>query len=149
MIKKIEAMNELFDSFTPEQETYAIENEFPYVYSKASSFLEMGAEEYRANDFFKQPPLDFDEEDLAILQHGCNQILAGVGMSFENPFTGLDVDGFYALMRMFHFESIKRKTRHGQEFNDEKGAIDCITFKHAVDGRTCAYYNFCAYPKLD
>jgi hypothetical protein len=149
MNKDIIAMNELFDSFTPEQESYAIENEFPYVYSKASSFLVMGAEKYRANDFFKQPPLDFDEEDIAILQDGCRQVLAGVGMSVENPFTGLDVSGFSALMRMFHFESIGRKTKYGKLLNNEKGALDCITFKHMVDGRTCEYFNFCKYPKID
>jgi hypothetical protein len=143
------AMNELFDSFTPEQETYAIENEFPYLFSKASSFLMIGAEKYRANDFFKQPPLDFDAEDIAILQHGCKQILAAVGMSSENPFTGMDVGGFYALMRMFHFEPIDRSTKHGKMFNEQKGAMDCITFKHMMDNRTCTYFNFCPYPKLD
>jgi hypothetical protein len=149
MNRDIIAMNELFDSFTPEQEAYALENEFPYVYSKASSFLVMGAEKYRANDFFKQPPLDFDEEDISILQHGCSLVLSGVGMSVENPFTGLDVAGFSALMRMFHFEAIGRKTKHGKVLNNEKGALDCIKFKHMVDGRTCEYFNFCRYPKMD
>lgn len=149
MNRDIIAMNELFDSFTPEQQVYALENEFPYVYSKASSFVVMGAEKYRANDFFKQPPLDFDEEDISILQHGCSQVLAGVGMSVENPFTGLDVAGFSALMRMFHFEAIGRKTKHGKVLNNEKGALDCIKLKHMVDGRTCEYFNFCRYPKMD
>ena len=149
MNRDIIAMNELFDSFTPEQESYAMENEFPYMYSKASSFLKVGAELYRKDDFFNQPPADFDEEDIAILQDGCRQVIAGVGMSVENPFTGLDVTGFSALMRMFHFEAIGRKTNHGKVLNNERGALDCIKFKHMVDGRTCEYFNFCRYPKMD
>ena len=59
----------LFDSMSEEQQNYAIENQFPYIYSKASTFLKIGAELYRKDDFFNQPPSDFDEEDIAILQH--------------------------------------------------------------------------------
>jgi hypothetical protein len=132
-----------FKSLTEADRQTAQENRFPYIYSKAALFLKMKPEIYRKNDFFGQPPAEFDEEDIAILKHGCQQVLEGKGFKKENPFTGLDVFGFSALMRLFHFQQLSRKTFHTYEHEERTGILDCITFRHLVEDTEVVYYNFC------
>jgi hypothetical protein len=70
-------------------------------------------------------------------------VLEGKGFKQENPFAGLGVGGFYALMRMFHFEPCGRKTLHLHKHDGKKGMLDCITFRHMVDENEVLYFNFC------
>ncbi len=84
-MKEYEALSE---SFTDADRKTALENRFPYIYSKAALFLKMKPEIYRKNDFFAQPPAEFDEEDIAILKHGCEQVLEGKGFKKREPVHG-------------------------------------------------------------
>lgn len=123
-----------------------LDNQFPYIFTKAFRYLKIGPEKYRKQDFFKQPPIDLDSEELEVLTSGCKQILQGIGFSESEPFTNLDVSGFYNLMRLFHFQYTDRTTKHSFVLNNKKGILDCISFKHYVDdNRTCVLYNFCCY----
>jgi hypothetical protein len=139
----LKEFNAFFQNFSDADQTLAIQNRFPYIYSKAALFLKMKPEIYRKNDFFSQPPADFDEEDIAILKHGCEQVLEGKGLKKENPFTGLGVLGFSALMRLFHFERVSRQTFHTYQHEGRSGILDCITFRHMVEDSDVVYYNFC------
>ncbi|RAR73828.1 hypothetical protein [Flavobacterium aciduliphilum] len=149
MKNQLETLNEVISKFTEAEKKLMNENRFPYIFSKAWVYLKMGPEKYRKQDAFSQPPLDFDDEDLEILAHGCRQVLQGVGLTKENPFSELDVLGFSALFRLFHFQKFDRKTEHNVVFKNKKGAIDIITFEHAVDGGQVVYYNFCEYLTID
>jgi hypothetical protein len=144
-----EALNKLINQFSDAEKRIAESNRYFYIFEKAWLYLKLGPEKYRKNDAFKQPPLDFDDQDLEILANGCRQILEGIGLTKEKPFTELDVMGFNALFRLFHFENVQRQCKHGFIINDTKGALDSITFQHVIDGSQVVYYNFCEYPAFD
>jgi hypothetical protein len=145
----IKSLDEIMDPMPEEAQLLLLDNQFPYLHTKAVLFLRIGAEKYRKNDFFKQPPADFDTEDIEILTNGCKQIMEGNGFTRETVFQDLNVGGFYALMRMFHFESISRETERGVVLDEQRGAIDKITFQHTMDGRKATLFNFCVYPKRE
>ena len=135
--------SKLLEKMTEEEKALIEEFRFGYIYFKAQLFLEIGPEKYRKEDAFHQPPIDFDSNDIEILKNGCKQILDGAGLIPEKAFTNLDVLGFSALFRMFHFSSISRKTKYSFLLNGKKGVLDQITFEHVVDGTRVTYYNFC------
>ncbi len=145
MEEKKDRLDIVFDKMDEKTSELAIENRFPYIFSKAELFLRIGEEKYREGDFFKQPPENLTVEDIDILKDGCEQILIAKGLTEENPFQNLDVSGFNALMRMFHFESLQRSTKYKVVIDGKKGCIDKITFKHIVDNSEITYYNFCSF----
>jgi hypothetical protein len=145
MKEKKDRLDIVFDAMDEKTCELAIENRFPYIFSKAESFLRLGAEKYRKGDFFQQPPANFTEEDIALLKDGCEQILNAKGLTEENPFQNLDVSGFNALMRMFHFEPFQRSTKYQSVIEGKKGCLDKITFKHVMDETEVTYFNFCLY----
>ena len=145
---ELKSLDEVMDAMSEEHQLQALDNQFPYLFTKAELFLKVGPEVYRKEDFFGQPKTT-DSEELEMIKNGCIQLCHGKGLSAENPFTDLDVSGFNILMRLFHFESESRKTRHGITINGQRGALDGITFKHVIDNRIATYFNFCVYPKFD
>jgi len=147
-ISQKEALVNVLNQFSEIEKNNAESNRFSYIFSKAWLFIKLGPDKYRKNDAFNQPPSDFDDEILEILMKGCRQVLKGFGMSKEKPFTELDVLGFSGLFKMFHFHEIKRQCKHGFILNGNKGALDCITFQHLMDGSQIVYFNFCQYPSL-
>ena len=148
MNNSFKQLERLMVGMTSEEHANAIENRFPYIFSKAHMFLKMGHENYRENDAFHQPDVNFTADDIEILKSGCRQLLEGCGLTKERALTGLDVAGFYALMHMFHFEPISKNTIHGFKKDNIRGAMDKITFRHLMDGEKAILYNFCEYPRL-
>jgi hypothetical protein len=141
-MKKV-TFESVFDSLTAEQqETYTL-NQFPYLFAKAQLYLEIGPDLYRKNDFFQQPPIDIDPTDLKAIKTGCEQILEGKGFELDSPFQDIGVSGFYRLMELFHFEFVSRKTKHGYMLHGFKGALDRITFSHALNNHQITLHNFC------
>ena len=131
-------MDKITDNLCENHLNLFFEAKFPYVMSKANSYLEEGPEKYRLNDAFGLPTNNSTNEDLTFIKIGCEQIMDGKGFLLERPFTNLGVGGFYALFNMFHFKSVKRKT---QRLGIGK-MIDEITFEHFVDGSQVTYFNF-------
>ena len=142
-------LDKTINQFSEKEKNLVDSNRFVYIFSKAWLYTKLGPEKYRKDDAFNQPPVDLDHEDLEVLANGCRQVLEGVGLTIEKPFTEIDVMGFSALFRLFHFKNIQRKCKHGFIFNGKTGALDCITFQHVIDGSKVVYYNFCEYPSFD
>jgi hypothetical protein len=142
-------LDKTINQFSEKEKNLVDSNRFVYIFSKAWLYTKLGPEKYRKDDAFNQPPVDFDHEDLEVLANGCRQVLEGVGLTIEKPFTEIDVMGFSALFRLFHFKNIQRKCKHGFIFNGKRGALDSITFQHVIDGSKVVYYNFCEYPSFD
>jgi hypothetical protein len=135
----------IFDKMNDQEQEYAIENQLPYFFTKANLFLKIGPDKYRINDYFNQPSIENSDDQLALLVLGCSQIVEGKGLFKNNPFMNLDVSGFSLLMRLFHFKTESRTTEHNIEFEEKKGALDCITFIHLIDNRKATLFNFCIY----
>lgn len=145
MNKQIEELDKILETFSELEKDKMLENRFAYIFAKAYQFVHLGVEDYRKNDAFQQPPIACDDAVLEKINEGCHQILAGRGLVPEKAFVNLDVDGFYALFRMFHFENISRESKHGFEIDEVEGILDCITFEHIMDKSVVSYYNFCEY----
>ena len=131
-----------FDQLSETLQLYALDQQLPYIATKAARYLEVGPEEYRNTDAFGQPATT-DAEDLAAIQRGCAQLIECRGLHAEAPLTDLGVGGFYALMALFHFKMKGRTTAHGHVHDGQKGALDTITFEHTVSGMTATFLNFC------
>jgi hypothetical protein len=143
MKNQLQALDEVINNFSEEEKLLMNTNQFAYIFSKAWVYLKVGPEKYRKRDAFQQPPIDFDEEQLQTLTAGCNQIINGIGLTSQKPFTNLDVSGFTDLFNLFHFENNSRKTDHKYTYNGKKGVLDCITFQHFMNDSQITYYNFC------
>lgn len=144
MNSEYKTLDEVMDAMTEDQQLLAIENQFPYMFTKAAIYLSVGPEQYSKEDYFKLPKTT-DTEELEWIKQGCIQLCMGKGLFEGNPFTGLGVSGFYLLMELFHFKSVSRKTKRGIFIGGQRGVLDCITFEHIIDGRPASYYNFCVY----
>lgn len=134
LIKKMDALTE---GFSDAENDLFIASRFPYIMTKADSYIKTGPETYRKEDAFGMPLAEWSKEDLALIMDGCNQIMRGVGFTAEKPFTNLGVRGFNLLFTMLHFKSVGRSTnRLGLgKMQDE------ITFKHVMDGSLVIYFN--------
>jgi len=103
---------------------------YAYMQEKARRFLEVGYLVYTREDAFKLPGKDLKVAKIILLTLGCKQIMENRGLTKENPFVGLQIKGFYDLMRMFHFIPLQQQT----SMIEENFIIDKITFQHRVMG---------------
>jgi hypothetical protein len=67
-------LDELTAGFTDEQNNLFIENRFPYILTKAESYLKTGPEVYRNEDAFDMPREEWSDEDLSLIMDGSFQI---------------------------------------------------------------------------
>jgi hypothetical protein len=133
-------MDEVMDAMSEEMEEMAMVNRFPYFFSKAYAYLNMGPEAYRSRDAFGEPSVELDAEDLALIESGCRQMMEGRGLTPEDPLRGLGIHGFYALFRLFHFSLVRQSVIPGEE-----GMLDRMRMRHMVDGGEVVYYNLVQY----
>ena len=126
-----------------------------YCGAKAEVLLEKGVEQYRAEDFFNMPSEEFDEEQLAGVLAGCEQLAAGRGFAMETPMEANSVGGCYALIATLHFKVIGRQThRPGRGFLDENGKrvrnrpfLDEIRCQHRVSDFVGSIFNQVVYSR--
>ena len=136
------SFDEYFDQLPEVLQLHALDQQLPYIATKAVRYLEVGPEEYRNSDAFGQPATT-DVDELAAIQRGCEQLIECRGLHAEAPLTDLGVGGFYGLLALFHFKMKDRTTAHGHVHDGQKGALDTVTFEHAVSGMTATFLNFC------
>ncbi|MSP70108.1 MAG: hypothetical protein EXR20_07535, partial [Bacteroidetes bacterium] len=106
-----DSLDTLMDAWSDELQLLALDAMFPYIYTKAANYLEIGPVLYRESDAFKQPKSQ-DPIILEDLKKGCMQIIEGKGFSKEAPIEKISVAASYALMAMFHFRFISRKSSY-------------------------------------
>lgn len=80
-------ISKVLQSMSEEDRSYAIKNQFAYIYPKAHIFLKMGMHLYLKNDpFLEINHFTYRDDDLLeVLQIGCKQIVEGKGFSENNP----------------------------------------------------------------
>lgn len=133
-------MDEVMDGMSDDMEEMAMVNRFPYFFSKAYLFLQMGPDAYRSRDALGEPSTNLDAEDLALIESGCRQVMEGKGLTPEDPFRGLGISGFYALFRLFHFALVRQSVTPNKQ-----GMLDRMEMRHVVDGGEVVYYNLVQY----
>jgi hypothetical protein len=136
----IKSLNGVMDKMSEELQSLAMVNRFPYIFSKAELYLKIGPEKYRKADYFKLPDESLAQDELAIIESGCKQILEGKGLTKDNPFSGLDIQGFRQLFEVFHFEVTGHKASR-VEVDGKRRFVDAMFLRHAVDNTDITYYN--------
>ena len=91
-----------FDALPEALQLHALDQQLPYIATKAARYLEVGPDEYRNTDAFGQPATR-EADELAAIQRGCEQLIECKGLHAESPLVDIGVGGFYALMALFHF----------------------------------------------
>jgi hypothetical protein len=111
--------------------------EFLYLLSKASTYRKIGAAAYRVRDAFHMPEADWPDEILAAVDSGMEQITRFKGYQMDNPFEGLGISGFYALLRTLHF------TLEGQAAGRTADGhfLDTMRMVHCMTGEQITLYN--------
>jgi hypothetical protein len=109
---------------------------FWYLHFKAFTFLMVGPEAYRGHDALQQPPEHLPQARIHAIKRGCEQIVQFRGLSADEPLEGIGVDGFYAMLRTFHFT-----LGHRAASSDARGIIDRMTMRHIIDGREVTLHN--------
>jgi len=142
-MKTMEKIEKVLSLMNSDEQEYCILNQFPYIFTKAELYLKIGSDNYRKEDFFQQPPLNLDTVDMESIRYGCEQIIEGRGFDHKTPLQGLGVSGFYRLMELFHFQFESRKTKYSFKYEEEKGALDIMTFTHQMDDRKATLFHFC------
>ena len=136
-----DSLDKLMDAWSDELQLLALDAMFPYIYTKASNYLEIGSVLYRESDAFKQPKSQ-DPIILEGLKKGCMQIIEGKGFSKEAPIEKISVAASYALMEMFHFRFMTRKSSYFVFLADQKGVIDHMTFSHLIQKQMVTWHFF-------
>ena len=126
-----DSLDKLMDTWSDELQLLALDAMFPYIYTKAANYLEIGPVLYSESDAFEQPKSQ-DPQILEDLKKGCMQIMEGKGFSNEAPFEEISVAASYALMEMFHFRFMTRKSSYFVFLAEQKGVIDHMTFSHLI-----------------
>jgi hypothetical protein len=88
-------------------------------------------------DSLGMPPEEFSPEDLATVKMGMEQIVQLCGYSPDNPFTGLDTSGFYALLITLHYKLARQSIKN----DDATSILDEMRMIHVIDGREIVLYN--------
>ena len=136
-----DSLDTLMDAWSDDLQLLALDAMFPYIYSKAANYLEIGPDLYRESDAFKQPKSQ-DPIILEDLKKGCIQIMEGKGFSNEAPFEEISVAASYALMEMFHFRFMSRKSSYFVFLADQKGVVDHMTFSHIIQKQMVTWHFF-------
>ena len=132
--KKIDLLTQFFSD---EENELFIKNRFPYIMTKADSYLTKGPAAFRKDDGFNMPLKEWSKADLELIRDGCSQIMAGVGFMAKKPFKKLGVRGFYLLFETFHFKNNGRKSKYLRP----EIILDEIVLRHIVDNSVVKYYN--------
>jgi len=109
-----------------------------YIHYKAFSYLTQGPEKYRRDDFFKLPPQDLPEHRLETINRGCQQILQWRGLTPETALEGLEIGGFYDLLRLFHFDL---KQQSALVDKDPTTILDMMEMQHVMTSEEITLYN--------
>lgn len=110
---------------------------FVYIHYKAYSYLARGPVVYRAQDALGMPPEDTSPAILAVIEHGCMQILKWKGIEPVNPLESIGINGFYRLMDLFHFKVIAQSAVSGKNGT----LLDKMKVQHSITGEILTLYN--------
>ncbi len=136
-----DSLDTLMDPWSDEIQLLALDAMFPYINTKAANYLEIGPVLYSESDAFEQPKSQ-DPQILEELKKGCLQIIDGKGFSKEAPIEKISVAASYALMEMFHFRFVSRKSSYGVFLGAQKGVIDHMNFEHLMQKQLVTWHFF-------
>ena len=93
-------LDELTAAFTDAENDLFIENRFPYILTKADSYIKTGLEVHQNEDAFDMPREEWSDEDLSLAMDGYLQVMEGLVYTAKKPFKNLGIRGFKLLFTM-------------------------------------------------
>jgi hypothetical protein len=136
--REAEALAEKYrQEVSPPPSEVTVTGEFGYIHYKAFRYLTVGAAKYRRSDFFHLPPRDWSSAKFEAVRRGCEQIVRWRGMTPESALEGIGIEGFYALLQLFHFELKQQSLLPG----DEETFMDKMEMRHVVSSHEITLYN--------
>src|SRR5262249_4743107 len=127
---------DLYAPFAPEG--FDVPKRFDSIRFKAFVYLEIGPEAYRDGDTLGFPPADWPPSKLDAVKSGCEQLLQWKGLTPEVPLEGIGVDGFDALLRMFHFDHVSHEVYAAVGLDHQ---LDRMVMCQVIDGWQVTLYN--------
>ena len=116
---------------------------FADMVESAKLYLHAGPELYRTIDKTGMPDGSLSKAEMAVLKKGMKQICQLKGIAPENPFTDLDIDGFYVLMSTLHFK-LETQVLAGKV--GPSHLLDEMHMIHAITGESIVFYNLVPTP---
>lgn len=107
------------------------------IKTKAQIYLKWGAARYRKGDSFSMPDANWEDDSLAAVKRGMEQILLDHGLCRQQPLTGLGIGGFYALAQTLHFQV----TQQFASSCESGGFLDEMHLEHCVTGQPLVLFN--------
>lgn len=98
-----------------------------YIGSKARTFVEIGADAYRASDALGMPRQSLEESEAAGILHACQQVVEGRGFCEDRSIEGLDVSACHAFIATMHFRLVQQSARI-----DEGWILDTLECQHQL-----------------
>ena len=126
-------MNEIID--TDDTPPDGIPRRYFYMRVKAETYLKVGPTEFRRQ--FGTPPIEWNPDDLALVEAGIEQVIRWKGMTIDDPFTGIGISGFYAMMDVLGFDAGKQSLAAMKP----DSIIDRISFRHDGTGQEIILFN--------
>ena len=118
-----------FNDLTEEEQKLAIANKYDLLREKAIILKEKGIEACRDNEELNIGDIKVTNDLLDLIEKGVPQIIEYRGLSFQRPFEGLGISGFYFFMHLFHLEMCRQRAYHKKDYT-----IDEIMFKNTITG---------------
>jgi len=109
-----------------------------YFRAKATMYLRIGGDAYRATDAFHQPDIRLSPENLEAIERGVAEIANGHGFVASKPLTDLPTQFSHSLVRLFHFDVTAQAARRS---GDGLYFLDALLCRHVVDRREIVLFN--------
>jgi len=107
--------------------------QYGYIFSKASKFLLNGADEYKYNDYFHYPLVEWNQEKL---KNGCEQWVKAKGVTEQQCLKNLTKNEIRDLFELFHYTLINTEPTL-------KDGVSKVTFQHKMSENKC--FIFCQF----
>jgi len=128
-------LRELADQLSEDELDLMIEQNFPYIYTKAHQLLSLGPRAYAEKNYFHITLDGFSADEIEDLSFACQQIIEGRGFRKDFPIV-TSIKSFYKVFQLFHFKSSKIKTHRL-----DSGFLDEMKLIHYVSEQESVFYN--------
>jgi len=114
-----------------------------YLMTKAERFLKVGVDIYRKSDALAQPEESLSSSRIKIITEAAQQLVEGKGFAETTPLSEIGVEGFYDVVKTFHFEVCGQETMP----TDEKDKIlDRMVCRHIMTSEEVTLFNLVDAP---
>jgi len=114
-----------------------------YLVTKAGRLLKVGVEIYRKSDALAQPEEGLSAARIETITRAAQQLIEGKGFIETAPLSKIGIEGFYDLVRTFHFEVCHQEAVAAIGKNK---ILDKMTCRHLLTEQKIILFNLVDRP---